>query len=441
MRQPKPAPDIATLFQGRHLDVTQAVGDPNYSALILAAQNAYHPWERVRFKALAEGLDPELVWLLIKSERMRSAKALPLTDHTGRPLTFWLPPAAQQELMLVDQQLAGRIAQHTRDVIRRSQTDFYIVNSLMEEAIASSMLEGAATTRREAKQMLREQRTPRTPGEKMVANNYQAINFIREHLSTPLTPEFILDLHTILTRDTMPAEQIGRWRTPEDDIKVIDHRDNEIMHEPPEAESLPGRLKVLTRFANELIREGKNFIHPVVRAIALHFQFGFEHPFCDGNGRVARALFYWHMLRNRYWLFEFLPLSQFFRKSPAKYARAFVYTETDDFDLGYFLTYHLRVIGMARHGLTAYLEREQQERERVRVAFGQDQRLNSRQKLLLQRLRRMEDASVTIAGHQHTTDLAYATARSDLIKLEEFGYLASSKVGKKLVFKPVDSSG
>lgn len=46
------------------------------------------------------------------------------------------------------------------------------------------------------------------------------------------------------------------------------------------------------------------FIHPAIRAIILHFWLGYDHPFVDGNGRTARALFYWAMLRQNYSLFE-----------------------------------------------------------------------------------------------------------------------------------------
>ncbi len=440
MRYPKPAPDWRSILNERISELAQVAGNARFNAFILASQNAYDPWEKLRFKARAAALDPALAWLQVKWERVRNARPLPLTDRSGRALTYWLPPTSQEELMLVDQQLAGHIGQATRELVGRELAEYYIKNSLMEEAIASSMLEGAVTTRRDAKQMLREQRPPRTPGERMVANNYQAIGFIREHQGTALTPDFILELHTILTQDTMPADQIGRWRTADDGVNVIDHRDNEIMHEPPPAADLPRRLDALIRFANESIREDGEFVHPVVRAIALHFQFGYEHPFCDGNGRTARALFYWHLLRNKYWLFEFLPLSQLFRRAPARYARAFVYTETDDFDLGYFLTYHLRVIGKARHALLEYLAGEQRKRLQAESTYGRDPRLNQRQKLLLRNLHHRDGAPVTIAEHQHANDLAYATARADLIELEQLGYLSSRKVGKKLVYTPTDAA-
>ena len=96
------------------------------------------------------------------------------------------------------------------------------------------------------------------------------------------------------------------------------------------------RMGLMCDFANSKTPEG--FVHPVLRSIILHFWLAYDHPFVDGNGRVARALFYWSMLRHGYWLFEFVSISQIILKAPVKYGRAFLYTETDDNDLTYFIS-------------------------------------------------------------------------------------------------------
>lgn len=52
-------------------------------------------------------------------------------------------------------------------------------------------MEGVSTTRREAKKMLREKKNPRTRSERMILNNFLALEFVRDHLGEELTPEFI----------------------------------------------------------------------------------------------------------------------------------------------------------------------------------------------------------------------------------------------------------
>jgi len=54
-------------------------------------------------------------------------------------------------------------------------------------------------------------------------------------------------------------------------------------------------MEAMCAFVNG--RDTEPFIHPAIRAMILHFWLAYDHPFVDGNGRTARALFYWAMLR------------------------------------------------------------------------------------------------------------------------------------------------
>lgn len=435
MRQPRTPPDLPAIFSGRQDDITQALGDNAYRRFTQTAQDQYEHWEKLRHRAVAKGLDAELAWAIVKARRTFNAKPLPLTDKSGQPLTYWLSDAVQHELMMIDRELAGNVHGHLAGAIPDSEREHYIRRSFAEEAIASSLLEGAATTRVDAKRMLREQREPRNPGEQMVANNYNAMLFIRDHLDTDLSDGFIHELHAIITHDTMDhPEQVGRWRRADEDVAVYDDRDNELMHEPPPAGDLPKRMKKLYRFANRQPEKTSSFLHPVVQAIAVHFQFGYEHPYCDGNGRVARALFYWLVLRSGYWLFEYLPISTILRKAAVRYSRSYLYTEHDSFDLGYFLTYQLEAAARARQELAAYLERQAEKRREADKATDNDPRLNPRQRMLIRRLMNSHSPSIAIATHQKRERISYPTARSDLMQLEAFGYLRSEKAGRKLLF-------
>ena len=435
MRQPRTPPDLPPIFSGRQKDIAQAVGDKAYRRFTQTAQDRYEHWEKLRHRATAKGLDAELAWAIVKARRTFNAKPLPLTDKSGHPLTYWLSDAAQHELMMIDRELAGNVPGHLAGAIPDTEREQYIRRSFTEEAIASSLLEGAATTRVDAKRMLREQREPRNAGEQMVANNYNAMLFIQDHLDTDLSDGFIHELHTIITHDTMDhPEQVGRWRRPDEEVAVYDDRDNELMHEPPPAEDLPKRMKKMYRFANRQPKKTSSFLHPVVQAIAVHFQFGYEHPYCDGNGRVARALFYWLVLRSGYWLFEFLPISTILRKAAVRYSRSYLYTEHDGFDLGYFLTYQLDVTARARQELAAYLERQAEKRREADKATDNDPRLSPRQRMLVRRLMNSHNPSIAIATHQKREHVSYPTARSDLMQLENFGYLRSEKAGRKFIF-------
>ncbi len=395
----------------------------------------YLHWDRLKFIAHAQKIAPEMVWALVKITRQSTSRVLPLTGHKGIPLRFNLSDAIQRELMMIDQELAGRFIADDENPLTSGQKERFIISALREEAIASSMLEGAVTTRTDAKKMLQSGRKPRSQGEKMVLNNYQAIMFIRENRSVDMSPQLLLELQKILTKDTLDdANQVGRWRTAADDVDIVDIRDGEIIHTPPPANELEDRINRLCEFAND--KHHGEFIHPVVKACILHFQLGFDHPFCDGNGRTARAVFYWYMLRSGYWLFEYLPLSRLIIDGPSKYVKAYLYCETDEFDVTYFLAYNARIISRARHELKKYIKKKLGEIRKTKQVFTRDLRLNHRQREIILQATRAPERSFNIASHQSISNIAYGTARSDLLKLEEWGYLTRAQFGNRYEFFP-----
>ena len=311
--------------------------------------------------------------------------------------------------------------------------DRFIIDSLIEEAITSSQLEGASTTRAAAKDMLRAGRRPRDRSERMIHNNYRAMEAVRRIRSEALALPEVLRLHAMLTDDTLDdPEAAGRIQRPGDErVRVVDHRDQRVLHTPPPAEELPERLAAMIRFANREADEDGGFLHPVIRAIVLHFWLAYEHPFEDGNGRTARALFYWSMLHHDYWMFEFISISRQLVQAPARYARAFLHTETDGNDLTYFIVHQIGVILRALDDLDTWIERKIGETREVERILKGSTSLNHRQLALLAHALRHPDTACTIREHRTSHGVAYATARADLLRLAELGLLDQRRIGKK----------
>ena len=250
-------------------------------------------------------------------------RAISLVDAEGNGFSYSMPDVVHRRLHYVDQRCSGEIAMPTVVTTDDQARQHYLVNSLMEEAIRSSQLEGATTSRQAAKALLRSGRTPADRSERMIVNNYHALQFIREAGRKP-TPELIYELHRIVSEGTIDnPDGAGRLQAADEErVTVVDTVDGRALHTPPPADQLPDRLQALCDSANE--DDSKQFIHPVIRAIILHFWLAYDHPFEDGNGRTARALFYWYMRKRRYWLVEYLSISRIFRNAPAKYGRAFL---------------------------------------------------------------------------------------------------------------------
>lgn len=396
----------------------------------------YLHWDKLRHLNPPNDLSTEEWWATTKYARRFLYKKLPFENKHGHPFQCALPDMVYKLLHQVDRDASGRI--QTAEQITNPQTrDTYLIGSLIEEAITSSQLEGASTTRKVAKEMLREGRKPRDRSEQMIFNNYRAMRFIREVVSEQLTPSIVLELHRVLTENTLDNPRaVGRLRRTEEDIHVVDVRDGEVLHTPPDAAELKARLNRICRFANEA--EPEPFVHPVIRAILLHFMLGYDHPFADGNGRTARAIFYWSMLRQGYWLTEYISISRILRAAPAEYARAYLYTETDDNDVTYFIIHQLEVILRAIGDLQKYLAKKASEVHEVEGMIRKSPKLqallNYRQIALLNHALRHPGAIYRIQGHRQSHNVTYDTARNDLLELAKLRLLGHRKIGRAYTF-------
>ena len=397
----------------------------------------YYHWDKLRYLTPPEDLTVEEWWYLIKSSRKLISRPIPHTDKVGENFIYCEPDIVRRMLHQIDIHGGGEL-KATEQVANPHSKDMYLINSLIEEAITSSQLEGAATTRKVAKAMLRERRRPRDKSEKMIVNNYQAMQFIKDIARENLSPEMIYELHTILTVDTLEnPSAVGQLRQS-DDICVGDERDATILHRPPNYNELPERITNLCKFANNTI--DTEFIHPVVKAILLHFILAYDHPFEDGNGRTARALFYWSMMRQNYWTVEFISISRILKKGFAQYMRAYLHTETDDNDVTYFVVHQLRVILQAIQELLVYLQAKSEEMKKTAQFLSNSSNLqkllNYRQIALLSRALKKPDSNYSVKSHRGAHGVTYDTARTDLLKLEQLGFLKKLKIGNAFIFAP-----
>jgi Fic family protein len=401
----------------------------------LDAKGRYLHWDEMRNRRPPEGLDLREWWFATTLARRSQRRNLPFRSVDGTPFTFSNVDAIQKMVHRIDQQASGQILADDVSTNLRS-SNRYLVSSLIEEAITSSQLEGASTTRRVAKELLTSGRKPRDRSETMIANNYAAMLFAQEISGDELTTDAIFELHRILTQDTLDnPDSAGRLQRQEDSRVSVYWNDDTLLHTPPTARELPDRLEKLCRFANRADEDG--FIHPAVKAIIIHFCLAYDHPFEDGNGRTARALFYRSMLHDGYWLAQYISISSILRKAPVKYAMSYLYTETDNNDMTYFIIYQLGVIERAIKSLHDYLARKITETREVEQKLQNSSVLNHRQVTVVEKALRDPDETFTIASQQTRHRVTYQTARTDLLELEELGLMRKNRVSNKFVFRPV----
>lgn len=404
----------------------------------LTRRKGYVHWDEVRRQQFPDGVTAADVWFAIKLFRSPYAKINLFTSGTAPAdsCSYVQTPAMMRKLHELDCGMSTGLMPLPRNVFTDERRDSCIFRSLVEESITSSQLEGAATTREIAREMIRQKRSPKDSSERMILNNYRAMEFIRKSMPGELTPEAVRAVHACVSAGLLDkTDASGRFRRSDEPVRVVSGED-EILHVPPPAVELEQRVTNMCRFANA---DWEPFIHPVIKAIILHFWLAYDHPFVDGNGRTARALFYWAMLKAGYEIFEFISISDSILKAPTKYGRAFLYAESDvertaGKDLTYFIEHQLRVIDSSVASFRAYVERQMERQEQFKDQLRADMRFNHRQQALLIHAIKHPGYVYTIKGHQNSHMVTNMTARHDLLDLDRMGILIRRKIGKSFQF-------
>ncbi len=402
-------------------DKSQKNNEP-LKALIDKINEEYEYWESVKYKKIPDGCtSAQELWARVKASRITT------TIYTWEKyaVAFGLTNKMQRMCHEFDMNFGGSWGNNA--VISSKNRERYLIGSLMEEAIFSSQMEGAATTRKVAKEMLRKKMTPKDRSQQMIANNYQTIRFIVDNKETLLTPELVFHIHYLMTEKTLEnPEDAGRLRT-NDNVVVEDGITHEVVHTPPPYQELPEFVEELCRYFNET--DAKVFVHPIIRGIIIHFMIAYMHPFVDGNGRTARALFYWYMLKQGYWLMEHMSVSRVIASSKKSYEKAYQYVESDFMDVGYFIMYNLKVLDKAFKQLQAYIKKKQDEKMLANT-FLQLGDINERQAQIIRMFIDNPNEVLTVKDVQAKFLITPTTAKSDLMGLVQRGLLAEISFNK-----------
>lgn len=401
----------------------------------LDEKNRYLPWEEVRYRQPPDGLSARLYWFGMAMARRASARTLPLIGRGDQPFWYCNVQPLLASLNRLDQaQRTHILADET--LMTNAARRRWLQRGLMDESIQSSRLEGANTSRQLAREMLNDGWPPRDKSERMIANNFAAMQAIEEWATNgePIDLEHILRLHRIVTVGTLRDDNdAGRLQQPGEARVYVVSASQEVVHRPPPADELPERMRRIREFADP--DSGSEFIHPLLRAILLHFMIGYDHPFVDGNGRTARALFYWSLLRSGWWLAPYLPISHFLLRAPAQYSRAYQYVTSDDNDVTHFLLQQLDIIEQAVDQLGHDLQEQAAATRHLLERLDEDG-FSERQLAILQSAVEQPNRIFTISQQQNEHRVSYWAARADLQNLTERGYLLRERSGKKFVFRP-----
>lgn len=400
-------------------------------------EGRYLHWSQLKWRVPKK--DAENIWKTVKFKRMSQYKSLAIIDENEKPFVYCTPHSMEALLYQLVKIAGGNVGAVSDSAASDNLQSKFLVSSLiMEEAITSAQLEGASTTREVAKKMLEDEREPIDEDERMILNNYLLLRSAEQNKKEKLTLDLILEFHRIATIGTTENNVVpGEFR--EDNDIYIEDGDGNIAHQPPHFNLINERLQKLCDFANaeHTGLNGCDFVHPIIKAIILHFMMGYEHPFRDGNGRTARALFYWFMLKSEYTLFKYVSISKLLKEKPKEYGMSYLYTEKDSNDLTYFIYFQLDIILRAFEELKTYLGNKSNEFRKIaeileKTSWGN--KLNFIQKDLIKKAVKEPGRIFSAKEVSNSYTISANTARTYLAKLAELKLFLTTKDGKTLIY-------
>lgn len=399
------------------------LNDEKYAPLLQKIDEEYLYWDKVKY--ISSDVNSSSLWYATKIIRSINSKKIQFGKYTFQ---YRITNKMQELLHLFDMNFGGNIL--SQSIIPQENKDYYLINTIMEEAIASSQMEGAATTRKVAKEMLRKQAKPINKSQQMIANNFETIRHIVTNTKREINDTTLKEIHTLIAHRTLdnPNEE-GVFRQA-DNILVMDGVSGKIAHTPPPSTEIEELTEDLYKFFNN--NDSNKFIHPIIKGIIIHFILAYIHPFADGNGRTARSLVYWYLIKEGYWLTEYLSISRIIARSKRQYEKAFLYTEMDDNDLSYFILYNLNVMSKAYQQLKLYLEKKSEEENSIH-RFHHLDNLNERQYQILKIISEKPNTVLTAKEVEIRFGVTNRTAHTDLGGLVAMNLLTEIKLNKRKI--------
>lgn len=359
-------------------------------------------------------------WPVLRQARKEASADLPLRDIKGDPFWWVLTDS-------ITRQAEEVIELARRDMIFSSpEFDDIFHDAILDEAVCSSIIEGAFTTRQEAKEYIGNHREPRNKSEQMVKNNYDALTYVLGNIDVPITEQTIFDIYAIVTKNTLDKEvPLNAYRNTG---VVVQSWNGEVVYAAPEYARVPVMMAQLVDFI------ANSELPPIIKACAAHFYFVYVHPFVDGNGRTARALSYMMLLQSGYDFFRYFSLSSVIAEERGKYYHAIKSVEDDGSDMTYFIDYYTAMLSRAIKTMDGRLIQKASLELRLKQQEG---RLDQNDRLLpgVEWMISSSKAGITAAEWQRKFGVAHETARQDLLKLEQAGFVRRNTKRRRILYE------
>lgn len=211
------------------------------------------------------------------------------TDNFEMKIDFHNKLLSQKQIEKIEKlkdSYSKKVKLSDKDVLRKVRESF-----LIKFTYDTNSAEGNTISLKETELILTKGIVPKSHSLREVheiENTVKAYEFI-ENYNKELDHDFILQLHKLVTKNTMenPRNE-GRYRKKGQDVVMMGSK-----FFPPKG----GRK--IKKYVSEIIEKyAKSKLSLFEKSVLFHSAFILIHPFIDGNGRVSRLIFNWMLLRN-----------------------------------------------------------------------------------------------------------------------------------------------
>lgn len=400
--------------------VMQFIDRPDIQALFERAAQRAVTRDTLTEIPLPAGLTLTQTEVLLGAVHRLRAIRIPLPDFDGQTYWYMMPHDMKSLLRAIDHHCTSG-SELDREISNQHGRRF-LVRALVEEAIAASRLDGADIPDNQAYELVQMDRTPATDDERVIVNAHRLLSELPGLAEDALTPERLLAIYERVAEGTEhvafdEAELIGGPVAELTRLQVLKH------------------LCAIANYQQDVTAE-----HPAITALVLLWDVSYWKPFPKYNATIARVLFRVHATRHNYPVLGLLPISAIAASNADRvpgsvsgphFTRLARYSEVD---MTAQVTAHLGAVHAAIQRLREQIAHVRERDDALRELLQSDPLLNARQRSILGRALREPGARFRIRYHQTTHNIAYSTARADLMQLEEKGYLRQEQEGKAFVF-------
>jgi len=415
--------DIESLFD--------LLDDEEMSALLYRSSRECLSWSEFLRMRLPTGISAMEAWELLLCARRSSAIRFPIPDV--QDWNYWYTPTHQISATLSIIECACRWGSPLHKAVTDASGQQFLVRSRIEESVASVQLDGLIMPPEKTRELLSLDRAPRNANERLLTNTLELTARLEEFTGEPFSRELLEHLHDLVLEGV-----------DVDQLKTMERRHGFGQEDFPEdimARRANQQLDLICDYANG--ETGDKFDHAIVRALIIRESIRGYRVLPVASGAVARLAFALYALKVGLPVLAVLPISKTSleweegtRVIPSFGERATFFTleRYREYDLTPFVTIATQMTLQALQELGEYIDRSAKRDQEIRAALQEDTMLNHRQRSILGRALRNPEAQFSIRYHKTKHNVAYATARADLITLTEMGYLVQEQRGKAFIF-------